>query len=222
MISKKTLLFCTSYSNNHDNWNKRYRKWLDYYVYDNKLLFDQCLIIDDGSPILPEWKDVCFTTKEYILNSQPNDKIIFVKFDKNLGRPNVHNYPGWFRGFKFAANYAKKFNFKKIIHLESDAYLISDKSFDYVNSLKDGWVSFWCKEHNFAESAIQIIGKDQIDNYYNFTNQNYEKFIGQSIECYIPFTHINKSLIGGRYGEFHKTLPKNIDFCCQFLNEWQF
>jgi hypothetical protein len=219
MNNIKTLLFCTSFFDNKNVLDKRYKKWLDYYNNSN-LIFDQCLIIDDGSPIIPKWNDISIITKENNLDIQPNNKTIFVHFDNNLGRLNVRNYPGWYRSFKFAAKYAKKFNFEKIIHIESDAYIISDKCFNVINTLHEGWNTFWCSEHNFPESSIQIIGKDKINSFHNFTNQNYEKFIDNSIECFIPFTNIIKNLKGGRYGENYKTLPDNIDFCCQFLEEW--
>lgn len=51
-----TLVFCTSFSNNPLHWQQRYRKWVDYFE-SSLLEFDQMLIVDDGSPILPDWSD---------------------------------------------------------------------------------------------------------------------------------------------------------------------
>jgi hypothetical protein len=48
----KTLLFCTSYMKDANAWQKRYRRWLDYYL-DGPINADKILMIDDGSPHLP-------------------------------------------------------------------------------------------------------------------------------------------------------------------------
>ena len=51
-----TLIYFTSYANSSSLWRQRYRKWVD--DFDHSVLeFDQMLVVDDGSPTLPEWTD---------------------------------------------------------------------------------------------------------------------------------------------------------------------
>ena len=220
MKQPKTLLFCTSFSDSNKKWSERYRKWIEYYNYKINLNFEQCLIVDDCSPIVPECDDIEIFNKQKNVDIQPSAKIVLAKFETHLGRNGMLDYPGWFRGFKFAANYAKKFGFEKVIHVESDAYLLSSKIINFVNDQRVGWSCFWCSDYNFPESAIQIIGTDQIDNYLKFVNRNYSFYKDKTIESVIPFTNIYKQFVGGRYGEKHSSLPSNVDFCCQFLDNW--
>ena len=53
----KTLLFCTSYAENQGTWNERWGRWLKTVVHSG-LKADQILIVDDGSPVLPDWPGV--------------------------------------------------------------------------------------------------------------------------------------------------------------------
>jgi hypothetical protein len=216
-----TLLFCTSFSETNEQWYARYKRWFDYYSNSN-LNFNKCLIIDDGSPVLPTWKEFKIVSKSTNLDTEPLNKNSFVSLTPHLGRPSSWNFPGWFRSFAFAAKYAVKHNFKKVIHIESDSFLLSDSIIEYVNQTTTGWTAFWCNRHNFPESAIQIIGEDQLNNFYYFVTKNYnENYANKPIECVIPFTNINKQFIGDRYSEFSSSCPKEIDYCCQFLTEWK-
>jgi len=185
-------------------------------------LFSQCLIVDDASPCLPEWNDLSMldkTTNEDYIAAQKN---ILRTFPTHLGRPSTWNYPGWFRSYGFAAKYAKKFNFKKVIHIESDAYLLSQRLFDYINQLDKGWSSLWSNRYNFPETAIQIICEDQINSYFNFSTKPYNStYINNPIEVITPFTNINKRFIGDRYSEFRADIPSDADFCCQFPIDWE-
>lgn len=211
----KTLLFTTSYCPDNDVWEKRLYEWYNYFS-SSSLVYDKLLILDDSSPILPAWNNVLNITEPF--NNEPVEKNLLIRFKTHLGRPSMLNYPGWFRSFSFAAKYAIKFNYSKIIHIESDAYIVSEKLFNYVNNLNKGWVSLWCNLYKFPETAIQIICKDQIANYYNITQLPYEKyFINSPIENMIPFTLIEKQFIGDRYFEYQNYIPKNADYSCQSL-----
>jgi len=217
-----TLLFCTSFSANQTTWSNRYRRWLDYNK-SSGLIYDQALIVDDCSPVLPEWNDVQILTKLADDAIRPPDPNILVTFKTHLGRPSTWNYPGWFRSYGFAAKYAAKFQFKKIIHIESDAFLFSKNIINYINGLNSGWTSFWSNQYNFPETAIQVICEDQINNFFWFATQKYNTtHVNKPIETITPFTNINKRFKGDRYSEFLASLPDQVDFCCQFPVEWKF
>jgi len=220
MNNLKTLLFCTSFSDSEYLWDNRYIKWLKFYN-SISLNTDKILMIDDGSPIIPNIKSVeaipCQDT-----NKESDDfKNSILYFQNNFGRKGILDYPGWFRSFSFAAEYAKKFNYKKIIHIESDIFLMSDKIVNYINSLTSGWTSFPCRRHGFPESGIQIICEDQLDNFYNFCEKGYDEYRGLAIETILPFTSVQNEFIGDRYGEYLDAPPKNVDYCSQFLTEWK-
>ena len=209
-INMKTLVFCTGWSDN-ENWNI-YQKWIE----EINVKCDQILIPDDGSKILPCFKDFQIITGN-LPDSQPSSRVIMYHWDNCLGRPSSLNYPGWYRSFMFVAEYAQRYGFKKIIHIEADCRLISKKIQLYVNELINGWVAFYCPKHNFPETGIQIIAGDSILEFVKFSKIPYNKFVNFLAEKYFPFTVNRKDFIGDRYSEYPKEIPLNADYACQIV-----
>lgn len=209
----KTLLFTTSYCTDDNTWKERIFNWYKYFS-SSSLIYDKLLILDDSSPILPVWKDVHNIVSPF--TKEPREKNLLISLRPHLGRPGVLDYPGWFRSFSFAAKYAVKFNYSKVIHIESDAYFISKRLFLYTNSLQKGWVSLWCSLYQFPETAIQIICEDQLLNFYKTTQLNYNSYFkNKAIEECLPFTSIAKEYKGDRYNEYREDIPVDADFACQ-------
>src|SRR5437763_1502813 len=100
-------------------------------------------------------------------------KLVLYHFDSNLGRISNVDYPGWYRSFCFAINYGAERGFDKIIHLESDAYVLSQRAVDYFNAADKGWTAMWAPRHDYAESGIQIIGRDALDAAVSFCRADY-------------------------------------------------
>jgi hypothetical protein len=197
----KTIIFCTSYI---DNFNyTRYKKWIDYYY--NKLeLFNasNLFLIDDGS------SNVYFDHRVEIVKSNDlpgslKSDINLFHFEDHLGRPSRKNYAGWWRSFTFSIKLAEKYNMDKIIHIESDYYIVSRRMIDYMAKTSEGWTVFYSKAYGFSETAIQIICKDSFEELNNTFKKaeesNYQfKKIAERV---LPFSKIEKGFIGDRYGE---------------------
>jgi len=195
----KTLLFCTTYATTKEQWDGRYKSWYDYYT-SSKVHYDKLLMFDDGSPLRP---DFCNSNNLYT-------------FSEHLGKRSIINYDGWYRSFSTAIKYAKEAGFDKIVHCEADAYLLSDRIINLVNSASFGWHTFWCPKHNMQESAIQIICADQIESCIKFTSEPYDKYRNQAIDCLFPYTDVHQELIGDRYGEYGTdSIPDKADYSCQ-------
>ena len=203
-----TLLFCTSYADSENAWNGRYKSWYDYYVL-GKVKYDKMLMFDDGSPLVPS-----FCPPETIYT-----------FDTHLGKQSVVDYDGWYRSFGTAIRYAKNNGFDKIVHCEADAYILSTRMFDFVNSITTGWHCFWSPKHNMPESALQVICTDQIDCCEQFTSKNYDEYRHKTIDCLFPYTDIHKFFVGDRYGEDSDLIDGNPDYSCQtssnMINNWK-
>ena len=114
----------------------------------------------------------------------------------------------------FAATYAQRYGFQKIIHIESDAYLISERIHSFINEFSNGWIAFYCPRHRFPEAGIQIIAGDAIANYIAISQRPYHHFINQCAENYLPFTP-NLDFIGDRYGEYLSEAPPDADYAVQ-------
>jgi hypothetical protein len=219
MKNFKTLIFTTSYSNDIQGLNNRPIKWLNYHK-NIGLDYSKILIVDDGSPELPNINELKIIDPSSGVEVESN--FSFVPLTPHLGRGagTNHDYPGWYRSFSYAGQYAKKFGYNKIIHIESDAYLTSKRIVTHFNELNSGWHSFWCARHNFPETAIQVICEDNLEKFFRVTSFPYSLFRGYAIETLLPFSNIERSFIGDRYGEYLNNPPGNCDYVCQAKETW--
>jgi len=214
----KTLLFCTTYAVSSPQWDARFRKWWEFFT-ASKLERAQILMIDDGSPVLPAWRGVKVLSD--LTDRQPPEKTVLYHFADNLGRSDALVYPGWFRSFTFAAVYAHRYGFDKVVHVESDSFLFTERIIAYINGLTSGWTALWCPRWEMPETCVQIIAADQLELYRQFSTVSYAtELAGQRIEDRLPFTHVNKDFIGDRYGEYLDWVPEDADFACNIPDEW--
>jgi hypothetical protein len=216
-VCMKTLVFCTAFAGSHESWELRYRRWLDA-VRSSGLRFDQILLVDDGSDVLPAWPDLTIVNSNDVGSAEElvcPDPCVLYHFDDNLGRNGVYDFPGWYRSFGFAARYAASHGFDKVVHLESDAYLISRRLIDYVNSCRSGWTTLWCPRYEVPELAVQIIAADQIFACASFFAKPYALLAGRKHESSVPYTRVVRSFVGDRYGEAALSIPRNADYAAQ-------
>lgn len=210
----RTLIFCTSYvaADAQFVWTARYRRWLNA-IRSSGVWHDQILVVDDGSPIAPGWDD-CATVEEPDQIKADSPTIMY-RFRERLGRHGLTDYPGWYRSFGFAVTYARSRGFEKIVHIESDAFLISDRAVRYFNSANEGWISMWSPTHGCPESGLQIVCRDELNNCCEFFLQPYSCYRGKAIENLIPFTAVEKSLHGDRHRETVDYVPSDADWTMQ-------
>jgi len=212
----RTLIFCTAFVGPDQGglgfWAARYRRWLDAIV-SSGLSFEQILLVDDGSPVLPDWPDVVLVEEG---GEIPRDApIVLYHFRDNLGRPGMTDYPGWYRSFSFGVSYGKRAQFQKVVHIESDAYLVSSKAVNYFNSVSDGWTAMWTPSHGMPESGLQIICSEHIELADKFFQVGYGDRRGIPIERLIPVSKVEKSLFGDRHREFQTYVPQTADWTMQ-------
>lgn len=205
----RTLLFCTAYAESEEIWKTRYLTWYNHYR-KASLQVSSLQILDDGSPTQPDF----LTDNEYF------------RFSDRLGRQAYLVYPGWYRSFSFGIIQAIRKGYDKIIHCESDAFVLSGRATEFINSLESGWHTFWCPKHEWPESAIQVICKDQFEKATNFLNVPYSTYVGSLMDKELPYTEVHKEFIGDRYGETNQEIPIDADFSCQtslaMLEKWKY
>lgn len=200
----KTLLFCTAY---FDTGIQRYIDWVNYYK--EKLPNCEMLILHDG-PINIELKNKLFKeTNNYIGEKNLKDFP-----DKLLHQHPI--FPSWWRSFLHGLREGKN-DFNKIIHIESDAFVLSQRLLDYINNTNHGWVALFSQKYGFPESAIQIINEDS---FYRIDKMPEMHDFVKIVEFVLPYTHVEKSFIGDRYGEDGKLPKHEIDYACQWNLDW--
>ena len=202
----KTFIFCTSYigENSSANNHKRYERWVRYYS-DKAALFgaDRLVLIDDGSSSI-NLKNVNIVETNALPYTLEDGPTLF-HFEKNLGRPTHNDYQGWWRSFTYSMNIALKYEYEKIIHIESDFFILTTEMIQYIKDLTTGWTAFYSEFLRLPESALQIICKDQFSafqlRYEEVKRNNFRA--NRIAERYLPFTHVERKFSGDRLGEFH-------------------
>ncbi len=223
----KSIIFCTSYID--DSNDLRYKKWVDYYIEIKHLLNSEHLfLIDDSSP------NPNFDTRVEIIstNNLPdelNQNVNLFHFENHLGRPGRRDYQGWWRSFTFSIKLAEKYNIEKLIHIESDYYILSRRMIDHIAGISEGWTVFYSDYYKFPETAVQVICKDSFDKFNTVYNQaiNSEYKFKKIAERILPFTKVEKNFTGDRLGEIKVfrawlkkyKLPLEIDFVGQVNEE---
>jgi hypothetical protein len=85
----------------------------------------------------------------------------------------------------------------------------------YMRSRDAGWTAMWCDKYSFPELAVQVIARDQIAALVAFMSRPYSEMAGRVHEVQFPFTHVERTLAGERYGEDREEVPPDADFACQ-------
>lgn len=216
----KTLIFCTGYAPSLKQWEAIHGRWINA-VENSELSVDKILIPDDGSPFLPSWAGVD-VIDAVLPKEEPVTRGVICRHSSNLGRQSVYVYPGWHRSFILAAQYAQKYGYEKIIHVEADAFIISRQLINYINDFDQGWETFWCPRYQLPETAIQVITGLGLQHLYSLIGVPYSQFSGRPADpgygqgaSWLPYTTVNKHFHGDRWGETHQIPPKNADYACQ-------
>jgi hypothetical protein len=211
----QTLIFCTSHMADAEAWHGRYRRWLQHHAaipWTDALL---CLI-DDGSPVLPPPQEV--TSVSALAPLPPSPALpLLVRFPDRLGRPALLHYPGWWRSFLHSVVVARDYGCERIVHIESDSFVLSRRMAAFVQERRTGWTAFWCPRWRFPETCIQVICADQFDTMHRMLEGGWDRYAGQLAERVLPFTEVVREPHGNRYGEYRSRIPGFADFAAQVL-----
>lgn len=199
-----TILFCTSHfqkAGSHKG--TRYNKWVNYYLPRLESLgASRMFLIDDGSHAVDLSVDYDLFLPDQLPSTLPKT-VNCLHFPDNLGRASVLNFPGWWRSFTFSIILARHYKAQKIIHIESDFFIVSDALLQYLRQKNTGWTALYSKYYDFPETAIQIITADAYESLMDIHLQaKRQGFLFQrEAELILPFTHVEKSFRGDRLGE---------------------
>ncbi len=210
MSNKKTLLFSTGYSNSLTEWENRWRKWCDYHA-STTLDFDQILIVDDGSPVVPTWNDLKLITN--LESTVPDSPIVFYHHLDNLGIDRKKPFfPGMYRSLKTAVEYALNYGFNRLINIESDAKILSARLCDRINNSQDEWTVLWCPRYEWPEQAISFATGSGLQYMHESLTKKYDRGF---LEQVLSFTNIEKNFKGDRYPLFN--IPGDADYAAQTI-----
>lgn len=211
----RTLLFAPCIVDTEERLQRNI-KWLRYYApLKDKLGYDRILLVDNASP--PEF----LSRLEKEIETLGIDARISKKKIR-LERIKTDAYGYWYRAFGDAAYYALDHGFDKLIHIDTDVFVFTDKICEYIKNQhyldSPGWIGFWCDIHKYNETIFQVCtGRDNLDNMYQFMTEGFLQYYPFDIaERKVPFTHIEKNFTGDRYPERGKIVQEEKwDWCGQ-------
>ncbi|MDG7001213.1 MAG: hypothetical protein JRN15_19120 [Nitrososphaerota archaeon] len=211
-------MFCTSFFDiGSEAYSSRWNRWLDYYMPRMRCLgADRIFIIDDGSSPGNINLNVSIVDADRALPANIPEGVVVFRFQEHLGRQSVFCFPGWWRSFTYCCQIAKAYSFCKIIHIESDAFVLTGRMASYISSLSDGWTALWCPRYKRPETAIQVICSDSLsilEKYYHAGIALWSKRV--CAELVLPFSRVESHFIGDRYGEYTSIIPDGADFSAQ-------
>ena len=213
----KTLVYCTSFAANPQDWEARYDLWVRS-VRHSGLRFDQLLIADDASPSMPAWPDAEIIRQRAApdpADVRSRSPILIYRHDQRRGRNSTFDFPGWHRSFAFGALYAHAHGFERVVHLESDAHLASGRIAWHFNHIEAGWFALWSRKYWMPEMAIQVAAGPQVAELAAFARKPYANMIGRPHEDQLPYSHISHLYRGDRYTETLDQVPLGVDFATQ-------
>jgi len=231
LVYMNTFIFCTSYFDNKADYEHRYAKWAAYYSNIELKKDKPILMIDDGSDLSLVDDKIFAVTKAEDLTEETKletERVNLITFDERA--PLHHNgqaanSAGWWRSFLFSLEIAEKLNFEKIIHVESDLFLVSTKIREFINGLEEGWTSFICNKYHWPESSLQVICKNQFEDFKTFgkelNNLGLTKIDATRgcAENITPFTNLVVGFNGSRYGETMTSQMPGMDYFAQCRNQ---
>ncbi len=210
----KTLLFCTCYLARPEKWRGRYDRWLALHR-QIPLAHDAIFLFDDASPHRPE--DPAVQVIEALPAALAPRGVYLYRFAEHLGRVDVGHFPGWWRGFAFAVEVAERYGFDRMVHVESDAFLLSGELVEYLDALESGWTALWCPRYRCPEVNIQVICADAYPRFREATAAALAAGGAQMPEITLPFTHVEQGFVGDRYAEYAPEIPPDADYAAQVL-----
>jgi hypothetical protein len=152
----RALLFCTSYTGGAAS-PSRWRRWCDYYdARRDAFGVERLCLIDDGSPVGAACPGTTIVDCERLPDELPAGIVCF-RFAHHYGRRSLHSFAGWWRSFAFAAHVARRYGFDKLLHVESDAFVLTRRLADRLRALDSGWSALWCPRFRMPESAVQVL-----------------------------------------------------------------
>lgn len=210
----KTLLFAPLFIDNQERYIRNIQ-WLNYVIsIKQHLNFNEIYYVDNVSdPNLYE------KFNDNIPTTYPFFPITISEHKVRLERRSHLMYPYWYYAFGNALKYAIDNNFDKVLHLDTDFYLLNSNICDYINNIDKGWNTFWCSKHNFPEATFQLICQDKLEEAHEFYTRDFLAFYpDKPAETEIPFTNIIKEFKGDRFGEDNLEQTLDVDWYAQKPN----
>ena len=204
----KTLLFCTTDVRNQSAWQQRYLRWLNQHR-ASALSPDAIVMIDDHSPFQPPFFAL-LRADRIGLDALPAEAML--RFGQRLGRPGSTAPESWYRALFASLNLALRYGFERIIHVESDSFMVSQRLSQYMLERSTGWTALRDPQASSAHGVIQVICRDAFQLIEELASKGPFAFRDQSAELTLPYTALEQQFTGEHRHQFDDASAANADY----------
>lgn len=209
----KTCLVSLCYLDGTDplgnNRLQRNKRWLEYvFSIKEHLGFDEVYLIDNYS----SWNSLV-DLREFLRIKSIRQFVRFHSFSSHLTRePGEHNYPYIWRGTWWIRNIIEQGVYQKLILMDSDAFVLSQRLARFIKEHHTGWECLTLPEHGHSPAnELSILNQDAYPVFLEYTKESWRKKVGLHHETDLPFTHRNKDYTCDRYGERRLAQARGMD-----------
>lgn len=172
-------------------------------------LEDDVILLDNGSSP--------FDIAEF-LHENAEHNVRVVPFTKNYMRGGVawsSDYVYEWRALAYFRTLFDLYEYDRIIYMSNDFFPISDRFIAFMYE-HDGWYAPYSSMHGYPESCCSIITSN-CEIFWDFTApKDWKARNGKTYELQIPWTFVEKELIGDRWPEQPDSIPNcPIDYIAQ-------
>lgn len=208
----RTALITPCYLNGFDGFGNprlaRNIKYIQYYLsIQEHLGFEKIFFIDNASD--PE--------NVAALEMVGKDQIEVIRFDQHLKRGGIYDYAYCWRALYEIGPLIDR-GYEKIVTLDTDAFILSQRLADLVKHSNTGWWSVWCNKYEFPEASFHVLCEDSFIILKTYMEIPWRERNGVMMETALPFTHILKGLNCDRFGEDDTPQDSTMDFYGQAKN----
>lgn len=202
----KTALLTHSYLVGTDllgsNRFERVRRFLDWHLAHRLSLgVDEIFISDNASP----------TGLVNRLRSQG----VWLRYQDHIERVNCENGYLYCWRHLYTTKMLIELGYEKIIYIDSDCLLVSQRMVERVRALNDGWTAFWIAKYQFPSAELHVLCKDAFRIFHEFTKDPYPSHLGKLMERALPFTRVDTEMAVDRWGETNLPQEPWMDAYCQ-------
>ena len=146
------------------------------------------------------------------INECSKKEDFLVRFNQRLyAGPGPEDYPYCWRVL-YAIENLIEIGYEKIIHIDSDCFILSDRMMKLIGRTTTGWKAMWCPTYQFPESSLSVLCEDAFPLFKKFVKEkHWPSRVGQKMETTLPYTEIIKDAVGDRYGEKDPPPYQNSD-----------
>ncbi len=180
----KTLVYCSADIPDESTWQQRYARWLEHHR-GGLLAADALVMFDDHSPFAPPSLAVVAASR---IGQDALPREALIRFADRLGRAQMSDSPAWWRALLSSVCVALHYGFERVIHVESDSFVLSQRLAENLSARTSGWTALWHPASQRAEVAINVLCRDAFHLVEQLAARGPFDFRGQVPGLILPFT----------------------------------